>query len=128
MVILLDTHVLVWLWTGDPRIGEHGRKMLSSMDQRVRVSIASIRELAIKRSIGKLDLSIDPRELVASLPEFGFDLLGITTGHALALTSLPLHHRDPFDRMLIAQAKHEGMHLLTADPHFKPYDVPLVDL
>ena len=62
------------------------------------------------------------------MDEFGFGILNIDLAHTNVVSSLPLHHRDPFDRMLIAQAKHEGMHLLTVDPHFKLYDVDLLDL
>ena len=98
------------------------------MSQEVRafVSIVSMWEIAINTSVGKLDLKVSMEQLAASLPEFHLKLLPLKLEHVQAVEHLPLHHRDPFDRMLIAQAKHEGMHLLTADPHFEAYDVPLV--
>lgn len=128
MVVLLDTHFLIWLWTDDPRLSRKVRDFLVHKEQPVHVSIATFWELSIKRSIGKLDLAIDLNELSGSMDEFGFGILNIDLAHTNVVSSLPLHHRDPFDRMLIAQAKHEGMHLLTIDPHFKLYDVDLLDL
>lgn len=126
MTILLDTHILVWMWTGDKRLRQETRDLLSSQGAPSKVSVASFWELAIKRSVGKLDLDIPIEDLLASLPEFRVELLPISMEHVIAVRDLPLHHRDPFDRMLIAQAKAEGMHILTADPHFGAYDVPLM--
>lgn len=73
-----------------------------------------------------MDLDLELETLVSALPKFGFTVLPMEVPHALEVEKLPHHHRDPFDRMLIAQAKHEGMHILTADKHFKAYDVKLV--
>jgi PIN domain nuclease of toxin-antitoxin system len=128
MVVLLDTHFVLWSLSGDKRLSKTIIEFVADPDQRVKVSLASIWEIAIKHSIGKLRLQGDLPETLRNIHALGFDLLPIEQEHILALASLPHHHRDPFDRMLIAQAKHEGMHLLTADPHFKFYDVPLVDL
>jgi len=125
MKILIDTHILVWMWTGDKRLGQDVRDLLSSQKALSKVSIASFWELAIKRSVGKLDLDIALEDLLGSLPEFRLEVLPVAVEHVIAVRDLPLHHRDPFDRMLIAQAKAEGMHILTADPHFGAYEVPL---
>lgn len=126
MDVLLDTHVLLWAWAGDKRLSKAERDLLAAKDVRAYVSIVSVWEIAIKSSLGKLELSAPLEELVASFPEFHLHLLPLRLEHVHLVRTLPLHHRDPFDRMLIAQAKHESMHLLTADPLFSAYDVPLI--
>ena len=128
MVILLDTHYVLWSLSGDKRISKAVMDLVEDPEQQVKVSMASIWEIAIKHSLGKLRLQGDLPVTLGNIRALGFELLAIEAEHILTLASLPHHHRDPFDRMLIAQAKHKGMHLLTADPHFKLYDVPLVDL
>ncbi len=128
MVILLDTHYVLWALSGDKRISKAAVELIADPDQLVKVSLASLWEMTIKHSLGKLGLQGDLPETIGNIRALGFELLSIKEEHILALGSLPHHHRDPFDRVLIAQAKHEGMHLLTADPHFKVYEVPLVDL
>lgn len=125
MAVLLDTHVLIWAWNGDPRLRGEARRYIEDPNTSVVVSIASFWELAIKSSIGKLDIEIDLKALVGSMDKFGFQLLPVTLDHTLDLAKLPFHHRDPFDRTLIAQARHERFSLLTADPHFSAYDVQL---
>ena len=125
MTVLLDTHVLIWTWNGDPRLRGEARRYIEDPATAVVVSIASFWELAIKSSIGKLDIEIDLKALVGSMDKFGFRLLPVTLDHTLELAQLPFHHRDPFDRTLIAQARHEGMTLLTVDPYFSAYDVSL---
>jgi len=128
MRVLIDTHVLLWAWEDDPRLGRNGRKLLADPDQPVVVSIVCIWEIAIKKSIGKLGLDIQLDVLIGSLEAFGFELLPVHPAHTLALADLPLHHRDPFDRTLVAQAKQEGLHLLTADPRLRAYDVDIIEL
>ncbi|HRN36042.1 MAG TPA: type II toxin-antitoxin system VapC family toxin [Flavobacteriales bacterium] len=126
MVILLDTHFVIWALAGDGRISKAHLKLLEDPGQLVRVSLASIWEITIKLSIGKLKLQASLPETMHNIRALGFGLLPMEEQHFFALSALPHHHRDPFDRMLIAQAKHEGMHILTADKHFKTYDVKLV--
>lgn len=128
MNILADTHVFLWFILDSPLLPSKARAVLTSADHTRTMSMASIWEVAIKHSLGKLQLLDGLDGFLLDIERANFNLLAITPGHILALNSLPHHHRDPFDRMLIAQAKHEGMHLLTADPSFKLYDVPLVDL
>jgi PIN domain nuclease of toxin-antitoxin system len=128
MDVLLDTHVLLWAWTDDARLSMKARAWMASPDTRMRVSVVSFWEIAIKSSVGKLSLQAPLPELAASLPDFGITLLGLKVEHALKVASLPFHHRDPFDRMLIAQALHEGWRLATMDNQFKPYGVPLANL
>ena len=126
MTVLLDTHMLVWLWSGDKRFSKTHRDMFSDQEVAGVISVASIWELSIKQSIGKLELEVSVEQLLSPLVNFGFSVLPVNTAHAMAVRGLPLHHRDPFDRMLIAQAKTEGIHLLSADPHFAHYDVQLL--
>lgn len=124
--ILIDTHVLLWAWEDDPRLGRQARKFLANPDQPIVVSIASFRELAIKKSVGKLHLDVELDDLVDSLEAYGFELLPLLPAHTLALAKLPLHHRDPFDRTIIAQAISEGLDLMTADPAFAAYEIKLI--
>lgn len=128
MDVLLDTHILLWAWNGDKRLSRSHRELLTSQEVRAFVSIVSLWEVSIKKSVGKLELEAPLEELVASLPEFQFELLPLRMEHISLVGTLPLYHRDPFDQMLIAQAKHEGMHLLSADPHFAAYGVPLISV
>ncbi|MBK8499995.1 MAG: type II toxin-antitoxin system VapC family toxin [Flavobacteriales bacterium] len=128
MNVLVDTHILLWAWSGDSRLSKAQRDLLMAQEVRAFVSIVSLWEIAIKTSVGKLELKAPLEELVASLPEFQFELLPLRMEHISSVGNLPLHHRDPFDRMLIAQAKHESMHLLSADPHFGAYGVPLISV
>ncbi|TPQ50669.1 PIN domain-containing protein [Prosthecomicrobium hirschii] len=119
---LADTHILLWSLNDDRRLPSPYRRILLS-DTQVFVSMASLWEIAIKASLGKLDPIGQLPELVSRT---GFDVLPIALHHIEAIRSLPLHHRDPFDRMIIAQAKHEGWPLMTADPAFRLYDVAIV--
>ena len=126
MRLLVDTHVFLWFILDDPRIATTARPLLMEPEHTRYLSIASVWEVAIKHGLGKLQLTGGVPRFLRDVEQANFEILDITPGHILELATLPLHHRDPFDRMLIAQAKHEGMHLLTADPHFAAYDVPLV--
>ncbi|HVV48798.1 MAG TPA: type II toxin-antitoxin system VapC family toxin [Polyangia bacterium] len=120
MRLLLDTHVLIWS-LGDPgQLPAATASAIRSGDNEVLVSIVSPWEIAIKKSVGKLRA---PGDLEAQLSEKGFDLLPITLRHTGALEVLPFHHRDPFDRTLIAQARTEGLTVVTHDSAFDSYDV-----
>jgi PIN domain nuclease of toxin-antitoxin system len=120
--ILVDTHVLLWHLTDDPRLGPVPTDAIEEHGFDVFVSAASIWELAIKSALGKLQI---PDDLPGNVVQNGFRLLDVTPEHAWATRSLPMHHRDPFDRMLVAQAKVEGLLLLSADPALSAYDVSL---
>ena len=123
MRLLLDTNALLWLVAGDPRFGAQARQDVESAAELV-VSAASLWEIAIKVSIGKLAALPG---LPAVLAEAGVRRLGIEDEHLRRLESLPWHHRDPFDRLLIAQAQAEALTVLTADPAFGDYAVPARD-
>ena len=120
MRLLLDTNALLWLLAGDPRLGAQARREVEAAAELV-VSAASLWEIAIKVSIGKLAALPG---LPAVLAEAGVRRLGIEDEHLRRLESLPWHHRDPFDRLLIAQAQAEALTVLTADPAFGDYAVP----
>ena len=126
MKLLVDTHVFLWFILDDPRIAPTARPLLVSSEHERFVSLASVWEAAIKHGLGKLQLTGGLPGFLRDIEKANFEILDITPRHILELATLPLHHRDPFDRMLIAQAKHEGMHLLTVDPHFGAYDVQLI--
>jgi len=125
--LLLDTHVWLWLRTEPERLGEPAVKLVEDPGTDLYLSAASAWEIAIKYRVGKLPL---PRSPVEYLPQrmktSGTLPLAVEHVHAVQVAALPLHHRDPFDRLLVAQAQIEHMRLLTADPAFKAYDVEAV--
>ena len=121
---LLDSNALLWFVWGDrKRISPRLRARIEADDAETLVSIASLWEIAIKKTLGKLAA---PDDLPARVQELGFELLPITTEHAWAVRDLPHHHGDPFDRLLIAQARAEHLPILTADPAIAAYDVTVV--
>nr|WP_072379709.1 type II toxin-antitoxin system VapC family toxin [Rhizobium tibeticum] len=105
-------------------MGKHARGLIGDPENDVLVSILSLWEITVKLRIGKLDADLD--EILAILPEQGFDRLDITDAHLVALAALPLHHRDPFDHLLMAQAVAEGAHFVSQDQHVGLYGVPFV--
>jgi PIN domain nuclease of toxin-antitoxin system len=120
--LLADTHVLIW-WSSGKRLTEAAADAIRSPDNQVFVSAASVWEAEIKATLGKLRLEADLRR---ELEEHGFVAVEITVGHAMRAARLPLHHQDPFDRMLVAQAQLESLTLVTRDPRFRAYDVPVL--
>jgi PIN domain nuclease of toxin-antitoxin system len=118
--ILLDTHFVLWWMANDPLLGEQARVAIAAPENLIFCSAASVWEVRIKQSIGKLTLPARFAEVLAEQP---FESLAITAEHANALADLPLLHRDPFDRLLIAQARHERLTLLTRDEIIERYDV-----
>jgi PIN domain nuclease of toxin-antitoxin system len=118
--LLLDTHVVLWWLIDDARLGPLARKLIADPDNTVFVSAASGWEIAIKQALGKIDV---PPDLDAEMMREGFASLPITFFHGQQAGALPPHHRDPFDRMLVAQAQAEGLLLVTADPQFGAYGI-----
>lgn len=125
MSLLLDTHILLWWLSDDPLLPAAAREAIASPENEVIVSAASAWEIAIKKSAGRLDA---PDDLVEALEANDFETLPITPAHAIAAGTLPPHHSDPFDRMLIAQARTDGLTLITVDKRFPQYDVELLPL
>ncbi|MFQ5652985.1 MAG: type II toxin-antitoxin system VapC family toxin [bacterium] len=114
MRLLLDTHILLWCLDGDENLPEKARQIILSADA-VYVSAANIWEIIIKQSTGKLKIQTDPQDLVQTMTDSGFEMLSIKPEHALKLVDLQDIHRDPFDRILIAQSLVEPLHLVTCD-------------
>lgn len=122
MRLLLDTHVLIWQQEGRlDRIGS-ATEAIKAAEELV-VSVVSFVEIGIKAATGKLRMPAGLREHVL---DSGARILGLSPEHGLGVAELPLHHRDPFDRLLISQARSEGLTIVTADPRFARYDVPVV--
>jgi PIN domain nuclease of toxin-antitoxin system len=124
MRLLLDTHALLWFVMEDPRLTETARIGMSERQNQKLVSLASLWEIAIKYSLGKLDLTMPLSEFIPThLTPEKVQLLQITVPHLLTVASLPHHHRDPFDRLLIAQALTEDVPIVSHDDHFDAYGV-----
>lgn len=121
MKLLLDTHVLLWAAAEPDRLTVSVREMLSDVENDLLFSAASIWEIAIKNGLGRPEFSVDPNLLRRGLIDRGYVELAITAAHAAAVMELPSLHKDPFDRLLVAQARHEGFLLLTADEMVAAY-------
>ena len=120
MRLLLDSHTLFWSFWSSSRLGTQARAAIRSPNNEALVSVASIWELAMKRASGRLNA---PADLIDACHRQGFALISIQPLHAEHAASLPMHHRDPFDRMLIAQAQAEGLIIVTADAQMRRYGV-----
>ena len=126
MKALLDTHTFLWAITGDKRLSRRAQQIFAGPSD-LWLSIASIWEILIKVQIGRLHLpSPAGPYLVKKLAENRIETLPITLDHALAIESLPMYHRDPFDRMLVAQSLEEDLSLITSDPVFQQYPIKLI--
>jgi PIN domain nuclease of toxin-antitoxin system len=121
--LLLDTRAALWFLSGDERLGDSARRHLTDDSNLVMLSAAVVWEVAIKRSLRKLAV---PEEYLSLLLGAGVQTLAISVEHAAVVEALPQHHRDPFDRMLVAQAAIEGAALLSCDEALRPYDVTLI--
>ena len=127
MRILLDTHVWLWMLVSPERIGEEARRQIAARENELALSAASSWEMAIKYRLGKLPLPAPPREFILPrLVRDGVIPLPIEHRHAVEVARLPDHHRDPFDRLLVAQARLEKLTVFTADRQLSAYDVPCV--
>lgn len=121
--VLLDTNVLLWWLAGNSQLGRETRRIVADAETEVFVSAATIWEISIKLELGKLKA---PKNMEREVEREGFSKLSITLGHAQLAGSLPPVHRDPFDRMLVAQARLENLELVSADPVFARYSVQLI--
>lgn len=125
MKLLVDTHLLLWAASAPDKLPAAARDLIDDSENSLLFSVASIWEIAIKRGLGRDDFKVDPRLLRRGLLDNGYEELAITSEHAVSVDSLPPIHRDPFDRLLIAQATVEGIILLTADEHVGDYPGPI---
>ncbi len=127
MRILLDTHAWLWMLMAPERFSKRGRKLVESESNELVLSAVSAWEISVKHALGKLKLTGKPESVIPDLMLQTLVIaLPVTHAHALRAGNLPSHHRDPFDRLLIAQAQLERLPMLTADPQFEPYAVKLL--
>jgi len=123
--LLLDTHLLLWAAGQPEQLSATARTLLDDPQNELLFSSASLWEIAIKRGLGRADFRVDPRLLRRGLLDNGYSELPITSEHTVAVDGLPAIHKDPFDRILVAQAIVEGIALLTADPLVAQYPGPV---
>ena len=123
MKIIIDTHIFLWAISDTSKLSKKQLLALQTLSNSIYVSSISITELMIKSSIGKLHIDFDP---IAVAKESGFELLDFPAEDAMALKDLPFHHKDPFDRMLIAQSMVNRFHIMSDDRKFKLYDCKLI--
>ena len=123
MKLLLDTHAALWWLSDDTRLGDTSAQLMTDASNQVLLSAVVVWEVAIKRSLGKLEA---PGNLAATLLGAGAQALPIGVDHAEAIGELPWHHRDPFDRLLVAQAQIEQAVLVSDDEALAPYGVPML--
>lgn len=123
MRLLLDTHVLLWQLSGDRELGPKARAAIADAGE-LAVSVVSFAEIGVKAAIGKL---VVPPGLDEHAMQLGLRTAGLSAAHGLAVATLPLHHRDPFDRLLVAQAMLDGFTLMTADRQLDAYSVTVLD-
>lgn len=122
MILLLDTHAFLWFIQDDPRLSEKSRTLIEEGTNELLVSVASLWEIAIKVRIDKLQVGVPFGRFMSSQIELNrAELLGIDISHTAVIATLPLHHRDPFDRMIIAQAIVEQVPIVSADTTFDAY-------
>jgi len=126
MNMLLDTHVALWAITDDTRLGSTAREWIAAPAATIWVSVASLWEIAIKHALGRGDMPVSAQQALQYFEQSGYDILPIQTEHVLQLNTLPAHHQDPFDRMLVAQALVEPMRLLTHDKTVAQYNSAIV--
>jgi PIN domain nuclease of toxin-antitoxin system len=121
--LLLDTHVVLWELGGTRSVGSRAQDAIERASELI-FSVVSFAEIGVKAAIGRL---VVPEDLHQHILRNGLQILGLAPGHGLGVADLPMHHRDPFDRLLISQARSEGLTMLTADARLASYDVPLID-
>jgi len=126
MNLLLDTHAILWFLNGDKKISERVKKVLSSPSNDKFISIVSLWEIAIKISLGKLSIKTSLSDLFRIIEEQGFHFLPLTPEHIICVATLPMSHRDPFDRIIISQAITEELTILTRDENFSGYGVKII--
>ena len=121
MKLLLDTHIVLWAAGQPEKLSETARTLLTTPDNTLYFSVASIWEVVIKRGLGREDFKVNPRRLRKMLITHGYSELSVAAEHVFTIETLPLFHKDPFDRLLLAQARSEGMLLLTVDAYVSQY-------
>ena len=128
MKILLDTHVLLWVAGDTKQLSAHAKKLLEDPQNQLYFSTASLWEISIKNKLGRPDFKVDLPVLRRNLIDYGFEEVAINSAHTLAVETLPNIHKDPFDRMLVAQTIVEGITLMTADSAVAEYPVAVIKI
>jgi PIN domain nuclease of toxin-antitoxin system len=123
--LLLDTHLLLWAAGPSPRLSARARRLIDDPDNELVVSAASLWEIAVKSALRRPNFRLDAPLFRRNLLNNGYNELAVTGQHAVAVANLPLLHRDPFDRILVAQSIVEGITLLTSDPRVAQYPAPV---
>lgn len=124
MTLLLDTHAFLWFCQGDASLSVHAKSLIEDPGNRKLLSVASCWEIAIKAGLGKLKLGEGSRDYISgALDRTGFELLPISLAHATAVEQLPMHHKDPFDRLLITQVMADGLEIVSVDQQFDAYSI-----
>jgi len=126
MDVLMDTHAILWFFKDDKRLSKTAVDIIYNLDNRIYVSIASVWEFAIKLSTAKLSFDGGIDKFVDTIYDNEFELLNLSLGHTKLIANLPFIHRDPFDRMIIAQAMLESMMIITIDENISKYDVGVI--
>src|SRR5690606_1057997 len=126
MNLLLDTHTLIWYITDNQRLPAKTRSLIELPENICFVSLATYWEMAIKNSLGRLDFKKPIMTIFEIVEQSGFEILPVNVNHILKATSLPFHHYDPFDRMIIGQAIAENLSVITKDEKFPKYEVSLL--
>ena len=126
MRILIDTHILIWYLEGDDHLSPARRRFIADSNNEVLISIASVWEIAIKLSNGKLSISKSIAEVVSNVEQSTSSFFTIEPKHLIRVAHLPFHHKDPFDRLIIAQSLVDGLPIITSDSNFADYGVELL--
>lgn len=126
MNIIVDTHVAIWFLTDDRRLAASYKRAIEDPENRCFISIATLWEMGVKYSLGKLKLKAELKRIFELFIESGFQFLPITPEHILTNATMPFYHRDPFDRLIIAQANREGYAIMTVDSQFESYNVNVI--
>ncbi len=126
MRILIDTHILIWHLEGNNALTQERRELVADSVADVSVSIASFWEIGIKVSLGKLSLASSLADILCVIQNTNITILPIDPKHVIAVSTLPFHHKDPFDRLIVAQALEDDLTIMTSDPEFQSYGVKLL--
>lgn len=126
MRLLIDTHILIWFLEGNRSLSNSHQQIITDSQNEVLISIASLWEIAIKISIGKLTLSQPLEDVIKQVNAENIEILPISPEHTLQVSTMPFHHRDPFDRIIIAQCKVENLPIISNDTNFPTYGVKLL--
>lgn len=126
MQLLIDTHILIWFLEGNKLLTKSRRQIIANPQNDVLVSTASLWEIAIKISVGKLSLARPLTDVIKQIAIENIEILPIAPEHILQVSVLPFHHRDPFDRMIIVQAQLENLQVLTDDDEFSNYGIKIL--